>query len=374
MNKKGLRLKKKFEENFSHLSSALPSNDNVYSKDSYRKAHSKQRLDKLEKNSNFLGKRLESLAYYFASGVDINPIAIKPRIEIVQSNTLGSEIFRLATFNWSVPVSDGYGRRMRFLVWDDSNNKLIGIFALGDAVFNLKARDEYIGWSAEDRAGRMVNIMDAYILGAMPGYSNLLCGKLISALIKSKDVVEAFRDKYKNSVGVISGERKNPHLAAVTVTSALGKSSVYNRLTLDSKKIFTSIGMTQGWGHFHVSDELFLELVDYLESIDDVIHGSYDYGAGANWRIRILKKGLSALGLNPGLMKHGFKREIYICELASNAIEVLTGRKKRCNYSGLSSAEEMANLALNRWVIPRSLRDSSYLNYDKNVHFSSYLA
>mgnify|MGYP003340979554 CR=1 FL=1 len=127
----------------------------------------------------------------------------------------------------------------------------------------------------------------------------------ISALIKSKDIVAAFRDKYKNSVGVISGERKNPYLAAVTVTSALGRSSVYNRLTLNSKKIFTPIGMTQGWGHFHVSDDLFLELVDYLKSIDDVIHGSYDYGAGANWRIRILKKGLSTLGLNPGLMKHG---------------------------------------------------------------------
>ena len=51
------------------------------------------------------------------------------------------DLFRAATLLWSVPVSRGYGRRMRYLVMDESNNKLIGLFALGDPVFNLKSRD-----------------------------------------------------------------------------------------------------------------------------------------------------------------------------------------------------------------------------------------
>jgi Druantia protein DruA len=39
-------------------------------------------------------------------------------------------------------VSRGYGRRMRFLIWDQSNEKLIGLIVLGDPVFNLRVRDE----------------------------------------------------------------------------------------------------------------------------------------------------------------------------------------------------------------------------------------
>ena len=374
MKSKKLKLVEKLTNNFASYSASLFADEAPYSKQNYRIAHSNQRLEKLQKNNHFLTKRLAILRGHFATGADINPLTIRPRIELVQGNTLGSEIFRLATFNWSVPVSDGYGRRMRFLVWDESNGKLIGIFALGDAIFNLKARDEYIGWTAADRADRMVNVMDAYILGAMPGYSNLLCGKLISSLIKSKEVAIAFREKYKNSIGVISGQKKNPHLAAVTVTSALGRSSVYNRLSLEKEKIFTRIGMTQGWGHFHVSNELFSELVNYLHSIDDPIFKTYSYGGGANWRIRIIKKGLAALGMDPGLMKHGYKREVYICEIASNALDILNGRKKRCDYSHLKTVDEIADLAKERWVIPRSLRDASYLGYEKDIHFGSYIS
>ncbi len=34
---------------------------------------------------------------------------------------------------------------MRYLVYDRNNDKLIGIFALTDPVFNLRVRDAWIG-------------------------------------------------------------------------------------------------------------------------------------------------------------------------------------------------------------------------------------
>ena len=71
---------------------------------------------------------------------------------------------------------------MRFLVWDTENGKLIGILALGDPVFNLSARDHHIGWTSTQRKKRLVGVMDAYVLGAVPPYSSLLCGKLIACL------------------------------------------------------------------------------------------------------------------------------------------------------------------------------------------------
>jgi len=50
---------------------------------------------------------------------------------------------------------------------DDSNGKLIGLLALGDAVFNLRVRDALIEWDHQRRAEALVNMMDA-CFGALP--------------------------------------------------------------------------------------------------------------------------------------------------------------------------------------------------------------
>ncbi len=71
---------------------------------------------------------------------------------------------RYASLTWSVPVSNGYGRRMRFLVFDASNDKLMGLLALGDPVYNLRVRDQWIGWSVEQKNARLWHVMDAYVL------------------------------------------------------------------------------------------------------------------------------------------------------------------------------------------------------------------
>jgi hypothetical protein len=150
-------------------------------KEAYRKFHEVQRLEKLKDNARWLGSKAAELGCHFASGLDVDPAAISPSLHLVASGTWQSDLFRLAALNWRVPVSDGYGRRMRFLVWDRSNQKLIGLMALGDAVFNQKARDEHIGWDHHQRSLSLVNLMDAYVLGAVPPYNMLLGGKLIAS-------------------------------------------------------------------------------------------------------------------------------------------------------------------------------------------------
>jgi hypothetical protein len=145
-------------------------------KETIRLIHSEQRKGKLLKAKRFLEKNFELLIHYFASGNEIVPDKIFPRIEMVMGGSIQAKLFRLASLTWSVPVSEGYGRRMRFIVWDESIGKLIGIFALGDPVFNLQVRDRAFGWNANDRKERLVNIMDAYVLGAVPPYNLLLCG------------------------------------------------------------------------------------------------------------------------------------------------------------------------------------------------------
>ena len=90
-----------------------------------------------------------------ANGSELDPGRIEPRLVEVESDSKDELLFRYASLHWSIPVSSGYGRRIRFLVVDAQNEKLIGLIGLGDPVMNLGPRDAYIGWDRETRHARM---------------------------------------------------------------------------------------------------------------------------------------------------------------------------------------------------------------------------
>lgn len=141
----------------------------------------------------------------FAAGAEIDPHRICPRLVEVKPDSEDELLFRYASLHWSVPVSSGYGRRIRFLVIDEQNDKLIGLFGLGDPVFSLADRDRWIGWNKEIRRDKLHHVMDAFILGAVPPYSDLLCGKLVAMLVTSNEVRQAFSGKYRQRRSVIRG-------------------------------------------------------------------------------------------------------------------------------------------------------------------------
>jgi Druantia protein DruA len=339
----------------------LPQDEKTF----FRELHRFQRAERLMQAKAFVQENWPKLQRYFADGADVAVSRITPRLELVEAGTWQSELFRLATLTWSVPVSGGYGRRLRFLVWDETNGKLIGIIGLGDPVFNLRARDTLIGWTAKDRQDRLVNAMDAYVLGALPPYSFLLGGKLIACLLRTKEIRDAFKQRYGQSRGVISRKRKHPELSILTTTSALGRSSVYNRLTLDGLAYFRSIGYTSGWGHFHVPQSVFDLVRQLLRARRDPYAGNNRFGDGPNWRLRALRQGLSLVGLNPDVLWHGVGREVFLCELACNAKSFLTGRAHRPRYTGLRSVKEVGELARRRWIEPRAERCPGYRQWSK---------
>jgi hypothetical protein len=341
------------------------SNEKSFSKENIRYAYSEKRKEVLENSKNFIEKNLDTVIPFLADGREIEPHKISPRLCLVKSNSIDSIIFKVITLTWSIPVSSGFGRRLRFLIWDNNTEKVMGIIALGDPVFNLKARDETIGWSFEDRKKRLVNIMDAYILGAVPPYNMILGGKLIASLIKTIEVKKIFQKKYGDAKGIISESKKKPHLLAVTTTSALGRSSVYNRLRINGYDFFQSIGFTAGYGHFHISDKIFNDIRAYLQFHEHPYSNNYKYGDGPNWRLRTIRTGLEKMGVDREALNHGIKREVFISTLANNAYEILRGEVKKPNYSTLLDLKTVNWLALERWVIPRSSRDPSYKEWKK---------
>lgn len=332
-------------------------------KENIRALHSYQRKDRLQEEAEFVSRTWPRLSQFFAEGKDVTPARIAPRLELVDAGTTQSDLFRLASLTWSVPVSAGYGRRLRFLVWDESNGKLMGLIALGDPVFNLHVRDKWIGWTVKQRKEKLVNVLDAFVLGAVPPYNALMCGKLIACLIRTSEVKKAFQRKYSSGKGLISKKSKDPKLCMVTTSSALGRSSVYNRLKLDGQKIFTSIGFTDGWGHFHISDSLFEDMRRFLRRRRDKYAQNYKYGDGPNWRLRAVRKTLSLLGMNPDLLRHGIRREVFTASLATNAQTYLRRKHKQARFASLPSVSEIGRKAVERWVLPRSLKRPDYTQW-----------
>ena len=287
----------------------------ILSKDVIRDIHRLHREAARLRIHRALGKRIDQFLGEIANGDEVDPANIRPELVEARSHARTGDLFRFASLLWSIPVSQGYGRRLRYLVKDRANGKLIGIFALGDPVFNLRVRDEWIGWNQAERRERLVNLMDAYVVGAVPPYANLLGGKLVTSLIASDEVGKKFQERYGASEGLISGKRKQARLALVTVTSALGRSSLYNRLRLmpngesqTGKPVvdLRRLGATTGYGHFQITDDMFSKLRGVLQEDGHKYADGHQFGHGPNWRIRVARIGLQTLGLNPDdVLKHG---------------------------------------------------------------------
>lgn len=332
-------------------------------KDNIRNLYAPLRSKKLQEASRWLLTTEEKLLPYFADGIEIKVEEICPSLIPVNTQRR-ADLFRYASLLWSVPVSAGYGRRMRFLVFDENNGKLMGLFALGDPVYNLRVRDQWIGWGVQEKNERLYHVMDAYVLGAIPPYSYLLAGKLVAMLTASDEVREEFKRRYTNQVSVIKGVIRQPHLVLITTTSALGRSSIYNRISFEGRQAFLNLGFTEGWGHFHFTDGTFERVKAYLREIGDPVVERYKYGGGPNWRFRVVKQCLAHIGLSSDLLHHGIKREVFLAPLAKNAREFLQGKDSEpCYYS--MPMERIFAYFKERWLLPRAARDQRYLSFEK---------
>ena len=259
---------------------------------------------------------------YIAAPEDIDILKVKPYLIPVDKSEEHHRVWANAISHWSIPVTTGYGRRLRYFVFDSQNDKLIGIVGLTDPVIGLEARDvKSIGWSVEQKLERLYNCMTAYVLGAIPPYNRILGGKLVALTVMFPEVRKMFYEKYKNSISIIEKRQKKPYLVYIDTLGAFGKSSIYNRLLN-----WEFIGYTKGQSHIHITANGSWELIKKV--VPREAFTTYKYGQGPNWKMRILRQGLHELGLSEEMMSIGWQRGYYRCALAENWREDLKGRGK----------------------------------------------
>ena len=312
-----------------------------------------------------LSKHVPRLLETFAVSSDVHPGAIDPELLLVNSRDDSGLLFRLATSLWSVPVSAGYGRRMRFLVKDRSNGKLIGLFALGDPVAGMGARDRWIGWDAQQRRKRLSSVLDAYVCGAVPPYNMLLGGKLVVCLMSAHEVVREFDSRYRFQPNHW-GEFKYPRLSLITVTSALGRSSLYNRVKLPGiVELHHLDSSTSGWGHFQIPDDIFKDMRLLLSMEDHRYADGHQYGDGPNWRLRTIREALARIGISTDTLRHGISRDVFAMPMARNWREYLNGEVDDCDIER-PTVGHIAAAAKDRWIVPRSKRVDTWRDWSES--------
>lgn len=331
-------------------------------KDWIRSRHSAQREEVLGRMRPFLEQHETHLLRNFASGHEVDPARISPVITQVES-THDVLLFRYAALHWSVPVSGGFGRRTRFIVRDAQNDKVIGIFALSDPVYNLSSRDQTIGWTDLQKRLHLYRVLDASVIGALQPYSLLLGGKLVALCAISSRTLDLIERKYRGRRTVISKRIVNPRPVLITTTSALGRSSIYNRLVGNGRRLFDPVGWTKGYGHFQVPNPLFERVLELMDDAGIKKARSYAFGSGPNWKMRALRMGLEYLGLDAGLLRHGIARQVYLAPTASNWRAILRGEHSRARWFA-DDLEKLSAHFRDRWAVPRSIRNPEYGAFD----------
>ena len=332
------------------------------SKDRTRGLHQTAVQHQIERRRAGLARKEQHLLGHIASGGDISPSEVRPRLVEVLPRSEEELLFRYTSLHWSIPVSSGYGRRLRFLVVDDYNGKLIGVIGLGDPVYSLRPRDTWIGWTSADRTQRLRNVMDAFVLGAVPPYSFLLCGKLVAMLAVSETVRDAFKKKYGGRRSLIRRTLHDGRLALVTTTSALGRSSIYNRLRFHDRTLYHSVGYTRGSGEFHFSNGLYGSIWRFVREHCEATAKHDLWGSGFRNRREVIKKCLPELGLSDTWLYHGIRREVFAVPLAHNTREFLRGQHVRLAWHH-DGEQEIFRYFRDRWMLPRSKWDRRFASW-----------
>lgn len=321
-------------------------------KGTYKSVQQRSRLEQISHHKKFLRRHFEQVKIYCRDGKDIVPEEIKLELREVKSDSFEEILFRFWNLIWwSIPYQRSYGRQMRFLLWDSIHDAAFGLIGLQSPVLKMSVRDGALGISKDELDIWVNKSMSAQRVGALPPYNELLGGKMVALTLVSNEVRDAYKKKYENRKTIIKCRQLEPRLLFITTTSAFGKSSLYNRLKYKNEVIAECLGYTRGSGSFHISEELYKEILNFL--VDKGFDITRGYGHGPSRKLKLLSVGLHYLGLS-SFEFHGIKREFYLFPFVNNLREVIRQQQKPVWFN--RPFHELEDYWRERWAIPRATR------------------
>jgi hypothetical protein len=218
------------------------------------------------------------------------------------------------------------------------------------------------------KAGLSSQIADLSVCGAVAPYNSLLGGKLVALLMASKEVRDAYRNRYAGQVSIISSQMagraiyRPAELKVLTTTSLYGNgSSQYNRLrlrstdfpALDHDIAWQELAKTAGYGTVHLSTSTVRVLREVSERNYGARRINNRFGEGASPRLRQVREAVEALGIDASsVLHHATPRIFYGCELHPGAIDELIGLYPPTESRGHPTSV-IASLWRQRWLSKR---------------------
>jgi len=304
---------------------------------------------------------------FFIDGARLDPKKICPQLIFVEPNSIWEQIFKIVRGTWSMPYSKGYGRRLRFVVYDNFHQAVIGILGYQSPAADLACRDELITVSRERKLQIVNSTLDVYTIGAIPPYSHLIGGKLVAGLAAATDIVTAYKKLYGGKRSEIEDATVSGDLIALTTASAFGRSSIYNRLKFKENFIAHPIGYTKGYGAVHL-EHLYGDMLQLLsENGRSVSTGGFGVGPKIRWQN--VTRALQALNLPGACLRHGLQRQVYLFPLVENMSAAFAGEK--LGNSCAIRVDPFADYWKERWALPRAENNGEWKSFMAETFFAS---
>jgi len=253
---------------------------------------------------------------------------LDPYVDIVDDDpnqaTKWSDIRRLIH---TMDFTPNPGRNVKIYVKDRTSGKILGQISLGSDITSLGVRDNYIGWTKEDKfeKGKLNNTTIATtIVSTQPFGYNFLGGKLIAAMATAPEIREYWQKKYNNI------------LIGIGTTSLYGIHSQYNGIPH-----FKTLGESKGKISIKPDDKFYDPWHQWLkenrsewykENITEErerngANMGYDKnGPVSGIKQKILTKIFRELGIKADQYHHGFQRGVYYSNLYENGNEFLCSK------------------------------------------------
>lgn len=319
-------------------------------KDYIRGIHLEAKKNNAGFDPEIIRKKFQCRIKYFKSAKSIDPSRIQPKLYLCDG-ALWNDLFAITRACWSMPYNKGYGRRLRFVVFDEYHEAVIGIIGLQSPPADLKSRDDLFSYPKGRKLELVNNTLDAYTVGSIPPYSFLLGGKLCAGLISTETIRRMYWRKYATQKSLMLDTTIHQPLVAVTTTSAFGRSSIYNRLKLKDRLLAEPIGYTKGFGTVHL-EHLYDRITNVLKANGTFTPAGFGNGPKVRWQN--ITKGLMSLGTSPKLLQHGLKREVFLFRFVEDLESGMSGREFGNTLT--LEEEDFSNYWKQRWALPRAAR------------------
>lgn len=358
-------LRNVIKEEFKKLREAILYDDKTY----IRQLHITSKDFISVKRYPIIWRLFKKHAVNFIDGCDIDLRNIKPTLRLVNPNSIWEDIYKIVRYTWSMPYSKGYGRRIRFVVYDEYHDSVIGIIGFQSPPADLACRDRLFTFPDKQKLSYINRTMDIYTIGAIPPYSMLLGGKLVAGLVSTDEIRQAYWRLYAGKRTLMQDEIITQPLVAATTTSAFGRSSIYNRLKYKDRLLAQPIGYTKGYGTIHL-ERVYPEIIKLLESEKtDFVKGGYGNGPKIRWQH--YTRALQILGLPFNYFEHGLQRETFLFRFVENLEEGMAGGSFGKTLS--LSVKEFSDFWKDRWAIPRAQRNREWKDFNSKDYFNNIL-